>query len=142
VPGAPSRHKTSGDRDIGEIDRNRVIYHAACAARGHCPAIGAGILIEPVLHAGEPRTETLAGHRDPDPDQKPAFDLPRGQRPFFLYDAPYRSYDASAYKSRNLIERMFCRLKDFRRIATRYDKLARNFLAGILIAAAITWWLN
>ena len=51
-------------------------------------------------------------------------------------------YDANAYKSRNLIERMFCRLKDFRRIATRYDKLARNFLAGVLIAAAITWWLN
>ena len=51
-------------------------------------------------------------------------------------------YDAEAYKTRNLIERMFCRLKDFRRIATRYDKLARNFLAGVLIAAAITWWLN
>ena len=50
-------------------------------------------------------------------------------------------YDADAYKRRNLIERMFCR-KDFRRIATRYDKLARNFLAGVLIAAAITWWLN
>ena len=52
------------------------------------------------------------------------------------------AYDAEAYKRRNLIERMFCRLKDFRRIATRYDKLARNFLAGILIAAAVTWWLN
>ena len=51
-------------------------------------------------------------------------------------------YDAEAYKRRNVIERMFCRLKDFRRIATRYDKLARNFLAGILVAAAITWWLN
>ena len=33
-------------------------------------------------------------------------------------------------QGRNLIERMFCRLKDFRRIATRYDKLARNFLAA------------
>jgi transposase len=52
------------------------------------------------------------------------------------------SYDPHIYKSRNLIERMFCRLKDFRRIATRYDKLARNFMAGILIAATVTWWLN
>jgi transposase len=52
------------------------------------------------------------------------------------------AYDPIAYKCRNLIERMFCRLKDFRRIATRYDKLARNFLAGVLIAAAITWWIN
>jgi transposase len=33
------------------------------------------------------------------------------------------------------------RLKDFRRVATRYDKLARNFFSGVLIAAAITWWI-
>ena len=52
------------------------------------------------------------------------------------------SYNVIAYRERNLIERMFCRLKDFRRIATRYDKLARNFLAGVLIAAALAWWLN
>ena len=37
---------------------------------------------------------------------------------------------------------MFTRLKDFRRIATRYDKLARNFLAGAFIGAAAIWWLN
>jgi transposase len=55
---------------------------------------------------------------------------------------PLIPYDRDAYRQRNLIERMFARLKDYRRIATRYDKLARNFLAGILIAAAITWWLN
>jgi transposase len=51
-------------------------------------------------------------------------------------------YDREAYRQRNLIERMFARLKDFRRIATRYDKLARNFLAGVLLVAAVTWWLN
>lgn len=55
---------------------------------------------------------------------------------------PLLAYDREAYRQRNLIERMFNRLKDFRRIATRYDKLASNFLAGILIAAAIVWWLN
>ena len=51
-------------------------------------------------------------------------------------------YSKAIYRRRNVIERMFSRLKDFRRIATRYDKLARNFLAGALIAAAIVWWLN
>ncbi len=51
-------------------------------------------------------------------------------------------YDRVAYKSRNLVERMFCRLKDFRRIATRYDKRAENFIAAIFIAATLTWWLN
>jgi len=51
-------------------------------------------------------------------------------------------YSKTIYRQRNLIERMFARLKDFRRIATRYDKLARNFLAGALIAATAIWWLN
>jgi transposase len=51
-------------------------------------------------------------------------------------------YNKRLYRQRNLIERMFARLKDFRRIATRYDKLARNFLAGALIAATVVWWLN
>ncbi|MDR6305847.1 transposase [Nitrobacter vulgaris] len=45
------------------------------------------------------------------------------------------------YRSRNAIERMFCRLKDFRRIATRYDRLAINFLAAVCIAALVSYWL-
>ena len=45
------------------------------------------------------------------------------------------------YKDRNAIERMFCRLKDFRRIATRYDRLANNFLAAVQIAATVSYWL-
>ena len=46
------------------------------------------------------------------------------------------------YRSRNAIERMFNRLKDFRRIATRYDRHAINFLAVICIAATVSYyWL-
>jgi transposase len=52
------------------------------------------------------------------------------------------TYDSLAYKARNLIERMFCRLKDFRRIATRYDKRVDIYLSSILLAAAVTWWIN
>jgi len=52
---------------------------------------------------------------------------------------PY-AWDAEAYKARNLVERMFCRLKDFRRIATRYDKRADNFLSAVMLAATVTWW--
>ena len=55
---------------------------------------------------------------------------------------PLIPYDREAYRQRNLIERMFARLKDFRRVATRYDKLARNFLAGALMAAILIWWLK
>ncbi len=52
---------------------------------------------------------------------------------------PHR-YDKKAYTGRNVIERMFCRLKDFRRIATRYDKRADIFLSAILRVAALIWW--
>ena len=51
-------------------------------------------------------------------------------------------YDVAAHKGRNRVERMWCRLKDFRRVATRYDKLARNYLSGALIAATCAYWLN
>lgn len=49
-------------------------------------------------------------------------------------------HDAEAYRARNLIERAFCRLKDWRRIATRYDKPATNFASAVAIAAIIIWW--
>jgi transposase len=51
-------------------------------------------------------------------------------------------YDTVAYRARNLVERLWCRLKDWRRIATRYDKLARHYLSGALIAATIAFWCN
>jgi transposase len=51
------------------------------------------------------------------------------------------SFDKKSYKKRHLIENAFCRLKDFRRIATRYDRLARNFLASVCLVAAIVWWI-
>ncbi len=50
-------------------------------------------------------------------------------------------YDERRYKDRWRIEAMFCRLKDFRRVATRYDKLARNFLSAVHLAAAVAFWL-
>ena len=51
-------------------------------------------------------------------------------------------YDKQAYKARNLIEGMFCRLKDVRRIATRYDKRAAIDLSSVLLAATVTWGTN
>ena len=51
------------------------------------------------------------------------------------------SFNRRLYKLRWRIENAFNRLKDFRRIATRYDKLARNYLASICLAATLVWWL-
>jgi transposase len=50
-----------------------------------------------------------------------------------------RSVDPALYRKRNLIERFFCKLKHFRRVATRFDKLARNFLAAVLLASTRLW---
>ena len=51
------------------------------------------------------------------------------------------SFSKRLYKLRWRIEAAFNRLKDFRRIATRYDRLARNYLASVCLAAALAWWL-
>lgn len=50
-----------------------------------------------------------------------------------------RTVDPDLYRKRNLIERYFCKLKHFRRVITRFDKLARNFLAAVLIASTRLW---
>jgi transposase len=49
--------------------------------------------------------------------------------------------DRAAYRRRNLIERLFGRLKNWRRIATRYDRLARNYMAGLALAALVCAWI-
>jgi transposase len=50
-----------------------------------------------------------------------------------------RSVDPDLYRQRNLVERFFNKIKHFRRIATRYDKTARNFLAAIMLASTRLW---
>jgi transposase len=50
-----------------------------------------------------------------------------------------RTVDPALYRQRNLIERFFNKLKHFRKIATRYEKTARNYLAAILIASSRLW---
>jgi transposase len=50
-----------------------------------------------------------------------------------------RDFDRDLYKLRHLIENFFAKLKQFRAIATRYDKTARNFLAGIHLVASAIW---
>ena len=51
------------------------------------------------------------------------------------------SFSKRLYKLRWRIESAFNRLKDFRRIATRYDRLARNYLASVCLVAALVWWI-
>lgn len=50
-----------------------------------------------------------------------------------------REYDKTLYKERNLVERLFQKLKHFRRIATRYEKLKRNYQAMLYLGASMIW---
>ena len=97
-----------------------------------------------LLAATEPFGE-LIGDKGYDADHLRAFMASRGT----LVVIPNKAnrvrrypFDPEKYKLRNVIERSFGRIKDFRAIATRYDKTARNFLAGICLAAAVIWWVN
>ncbi|QLH40022.1 MAG: IS5 family transposase [Defluviicoccus sp.] len=50
------------------------------------------------------------------------------------------SFDKRRYKFRWMVEAVFCRLKDFRRVATRYDKLARNYASSLALATIVAYW--
>jgi putative transposase len=68
----------------------------------------------------------------------------RGSRPIIPNRSNRKqpfSFDKKSYKQRHRIENAFCRLKDYRRIFTRYDRLARNFLASVCLVATIVWWI-
>ena len=93
---------------------------------------------EPLIEAADP--EALIGDKayDADPfiDTLERRDITPVIPPKANRKAP-RSCDFALYCERNLVERFFNKLKHFRAIATRYDKLARNFLAGVQLACAM-----
>ena len=51
------------------------------------------------------------------------------------------SYDVALYRSRHRIENAFAKLKDWRKVATRYDRCADLFFAAIVVAATVIFWL-
>jgi transposase len=53
---------------------------------------------------------------------------------------PKRFPTDKAYRRRSVIERLFCKPKNWRRIATRYDRYAQNYLSGLVLAALIIEW--
>ena len=51
------------------------------------------------------------------------------------------AYNRAIYRQSNIVQRTFCRFKDWRRIATRFDRNVQNFLSDVCIAAAVIRWL-
>ena len=64
----------------------------------------------------------------------------RGARARLRARCGWREPFPMAASARRMIEAMFCRLKDFRRVATRYDKLAANFASAVALAAVLVFW--
>jgi transposase len=100
------------------------------------PAAG---LIEPL-----PKAKSLLADAAYDSNAFRAFLTDRGTTPDIKQNPTRKRlhpFDQQAYRGRNVIERAFCRLKDWRRVATRYDKLARNYAATVVLAAIFRWWI-
>lgn len=90
-----------------------------------------------------PRARLCLADTAYDADKLRRFLIERGTTPVIPNNPTRKNiqpFDPEAYKQRNLVERMFCRLKDWRRVATRYDKLAAIFASAVFIAAIIIWW--
>jgi transposase len=99
----------------------------------------AAALIEPL-----PTAKSLLADAAYDSDGFRQFLTGRGTTPVVKQNPTRKNlhpFDKSAYKGRNIIERAFSYLRNWCRVATRYDKLARNFCATVVLASIIRWWI-
>lgn len=125
--------------------------HALCDAHGNptklvlTPGQAHDLKAAPELIAAiEDGAEAIIGDRAYDATYVREIAKARGLTPVI----PLRSctqegrragYDHALYRLRHLVENLFCRLKHFRAVATRYDKMARNYLATVLLVGAFLW---
>lgn len=106
------------------------------------PGQGSDKTAVPELLAGLPAARALVADRGY--DSRAILDLVaaaggQAQIPTQCRVKLQRTVQTDLYRRRNLIERFFCKLKQFRRVATRFDKLARNSLAAAALASARIW---
>jgi transposase len=92
-----------------------------------------------------PRAKELLGDKGYDSDWFRAALSARGITPCIPPKSNRKvqyQYDKAAYKKRHLVENLFAKIKDWRRIHTRYDRCAHTFMSAICIAATVIFWLN
>jgi len=91
-----------------------------------------------------PKAQAMLGDRGYDADWFRHALIARGIQPCIPPRANRKAridYDKTLYRQRHRIENMFGRLKDWRRIHTRYDRCAHTFMSAIAIAATVIFWL-
>jgi transposase len=92
-----------------------------------------------------PRAKELLGDKGYDSDWFRAALSARGITPCIPPKSNRKvqyHYDKAVYKKRQLVENLFAKIKDWRRIHTRYDRCAHAFMSAICIAATVIFWLN
>ena len=92
-----------------------------------------------------PRAKELLGDKGYDSDWFRAALSERGITPCIPPKSNRKvqyQYDKAVYKKRHLVENLFAKIKDWRRIHTRYDRCAHTFMSAICIAATVIFWLN
>lgn len=97
-----------------------------------------------LLFSQMPKAKELLADKGYDSDWFRSALLTRGITPCIPPTANRRiqhTYDKQLYRQRHKIENLFARLKDWRRIATRYDRCAHTFMSAIAIAATVCFWL-
>jgi transposase len=96
----------------------------------------------PLLDQVEPEPEALLADKGYDSDALVETLEERGITPVIPPKANRREprkTDFALYRERNLVERFFCKLKQYRAIATRYDKLANTFIAAVALVCVLLW---
>jgi transposase len=92
-----------------------------------------------------PPSAELVGDKGYDSNDLRSWLIERGTRPVIppkRHRKDKLDFDPEIYRQRNIIERMFCRFKDWRRVATRFDRNIKTFMATVAIAATVIWWLK
>ncbi|MBC6412830.1 MAG: IS5 family transposase [Hyphomonadaceae bacterium] len=126
--------------------------HVITDERGRPPSLclTAGQVSDPagakILYEGRPQTQDVVmipdkGH---DGDEYRKALMAKGITPCIPPRKGRRSpaqFCKTTYKQRHKVESLFARLKDWRRVATRYDRCAHTFFAAVLIAAIVTYWM-
>src|SRR3954453_253088 len=91
-----------------------------------------------------PKAAAVIADRGYDSDERRDFIKERGATPVIPPKKNRRiqyRYDKALYKTRHCVERFFCRLKDFRRVATRYDRQPYIFMAAVFLVSIVAFWL-
>lgn len=124
---------------LAHCDAVRGAIH--CITEGQLSDHRGAALILPAL----PSARELIADRGYDSNRFRAALLARGIAPCIPSTRSRKAelpYDKTLYRQRHRVENMMGRLKDWRRVATRYDRCAHTFFSAICIAATVTFWLS